>query len=51
MYVDCFGSGALQNVTSLLDFIGSSVCDQQKLSGFDRSLILHHAVLWDTEAE
>ncbi len=51
MHVDFFGSAALQNIASLLDFIGSPVCDQQELSSFERSLVLHHAVLWDTEAE
>ena len=51
MHVDLFGAGALQNITCLLDFIGSSVRDQQELSGFDRRLVLHHAVLRDAEAE
>jgi len=51
MHVDLFGAGALQNITSLLDLIGSSVRDQQELSSFERSLVLHHAVLRDTEAE
>ena len=51
MHVDFFGSGALKHITSLLDFIGSPVCDQQELASFERSLVLHHAVLRDTEAE
>jgi hypothetical protein len=51
MHVELFGSGALQNITGPLDFVDCSVRDQQELSGFDRSLVFHHAVLRDTEAE